>query len=101
MKTWILAGAFLALSLALAYFVAPHASESPDGLEKVAEDKGFLEKGEGDPAWKKSPAPDYKFPGVGDEKRATSLAGIAGVAGVFVLGCGVAWVLTRRRAAPK
>jgi hypothetical protein len=37
----------LGISLLLALFISPFASSSPDGLEKVAETKGFAEKGGG------------------------------------------------------
>ena len=40
MRYFILGG--IALSLALAIFLSPFASPHPDGLERVAEDKGFI-----------------------------------------------------------
>ncbi len=107
---FILAG--LAFSVALALIVSPFASSSPDGLEKVAEDKGFIEKAEEtEPAWNSAPIPDYAFPGltekvtVEDEKTgevveeekptrlATALAGLTGTAAVFVMGWGLALLL--------
>lgn len=56
------------------------ASSSPDGLEKVAEDQGFI-----DQAAQYLPGlmPDYRMPGIGDERLAASLAGIVGTLGVF------------------
>jgi cobalt/nickel transport protein len=107
---FILAG--LALSVALALIVSPFASSSPDGLERVAEDKGFLEKAEEtEPAWDKAPIPDYAFPGLTEKvtvedvetgkvveeeeptKLATALAGLIGTVAIFLIGWGLALLL--------
>ncbi|MFH1854041.1 MAG: PDGLE domain-containing protein, partial [Candidatus Omnitrophota bacterium] len=40
---------WLTAALILAFVVSPFAASSPDGLEKVAADNGFLEKGETEP----------------------------------------------------
>ena len=66
----------LLAALAVAVFLSPFASSSPDGLERVAEDLGFIEKGEEQVL--KSPIPDYAFPGIENEKAATALAGAVG-----------------------
>ena len=92
-KKEILFGLIAAILLAL--ILSPFASPWPDGLEKVAEDKGFLEKGEVEPAIP-SPIPDYAWPGLKNEKLATSAAGIFGTLIVFGLGYGLA-VLVRRK----
>jgi hypothetical protein len=84
----------LALAVGLATAVSPFASSSPDGLEKVAGDKAFLDRGE---AQETSVLSDYAAPGIGDERVATGLAGFAGTLVVFGLGYGVV-VLARRRA---
>ena len=84
----------LALAVGLATAVSPYASSSPDGLEKVAGDNAFLDRGE---AQETSVLSDYAFPGIGDERVATGLAGFAGTLIVFGLGYGVV-VLARRRA---
>jgi cobalt/nickel transport protein len=83
------------LTLLLAGIISMFASPWPDGLEKVAENHGFLEKGEGEPAIK-SPVPDYEWPGLKNEKLATSIAGIAGTLVVFGLGYGLAILLKRK-----
>ena len=75
MKKLLLASFIVALLVAA--LLSPFASSSPDGLEKVAEDKGFLEKGEGHNAIS-SPLPDYLIPGINNEKISTSAAGITG-----------------------
>lgn len=86
---WIFFGVAMLVAVLLAVFLSPWASSSPDGLEKVAEDKGFLESAEGtEPAWKHSPVPDYAVSGIENERVATGLAGFVGVlitAAVIVL----------------
>jgi cobalt/nickel transport protein len=74
----------LLAAIAVALMLSPFASPWPDGLEKVAGDKGFLEKGEVQPAIV-SPVPDYTWPGIKSEKIATSAAGVMGTITVFVL----------------
>jgi hypothetical protein len=81
----ILVGVGIALAITL---FSPWASGNPDGLEKVAEDKGFIEEAE-DPSYEI--IPDYTFPGVEDERLATILSGIVGVIIVvaIVFGLGI------------
>jgi hypothetical protein len=87
----------LALAIGLATAVSPFASPNPDGLEKVAEEKAFLDQGS---VQEDSPIADYAFPGVENERVATGLAGFVGTLGVFALGWGVARVARRRPADP-
>lgn len=87
-KWWIIG---LLISLAVA-FLSPLASASPDGLERVAEDHGFLEKAKDAPY---GLIADYVFPWVGNEAVATILAGIVGTLVVFALVMGLAKVLQR------
>jgi len=93
MKTVILGGLLLALGLAL--FLSPFASKAPDGLERVAEDQGFLARAEGSFP---SPIPDYEIPGVKSEALATALAGLAGTLVTFGLALLVGYGLIIRRA---
>ena len=83
----VLVGIGIALAITL---FSPWASSSPDGLEKVAEEEGFLEEAEG-PSYEV--IPDYQFPGVENERVATVLAGIAGVLMVAALTFGVGILL--------
>ena len=89
----------LAVAVGLAMAVSPFASSSPDGLERVAADKGFAAAGERHAIQDGSPAPDYAFPGIDDPRLATATAGFVGTLLVFGLGYGLAAVL-RRRPAP-
>ena len=59
-------------------------------------DKGFLEKGEVEPAVT-SPVPDYAWPGIKDEGLATSAAGMAGTLVTFGFGLGFGILLKKRR----
>ena len=88
----------LALAVGLATALSPYASSSPDGLERVADDKAFLDRGELHPLQQDSPIPDYAFPGVENERVATGLAGFLGSLGVFLLGSGLALLIRRRHA---
>lgn len=88
----------LAVALVLAGVVSYYASSSPDGLEKVAEDKGFIESGK-DSAVAGSPLADYGIEGVGNERAAVGLAGVVGVAVTFALAGGVFYLIARRRPA--
>ncbi|HQJ15048.1 MAG TPA: PDGLE domain-containing protein [Candidatus Omnitrophota bacterium] len=93
-KKDILFGLLTALFLALV--LSPFASSFPDGLERVAEDKGFLEKGEGEPVLV-SPVPDYTWPGIKNEKLATSAAGVMGTLVVFGAAYGFAALIKRQK----
>lgn len=89
-KKWfgvIAIGLGLAVGLAL---ISPWASSHPDGLERVAEDKAFTEEAK-DPSYEI--IPDYTFPGVENEKIATILSGIIGVAIVAGVGFGAGFLL--------
>jgi hypothetical protein len=81
----------LAVAVGLALAVSPYASSSPDGLERVATDKGFAAEAR----HHDSPAPGYAFPGIDDPKLATGVAGFAGTLLVFGLGYGLAAVVRR------
>ena len=89
-KYWWVIGLLLALGVAL---LSPLASPHPDGLERVAEDEGFLDQAADAPY---EVIPDYAFPGIENEAVATIVAGLAGTALLFVLGYGLAWLLRRR-----
>lgn len=92
-KQEILFGLILAIFLAIA--LSPFANPWPDGLEKVAENKGFLEKGEVRPIFA-SPIPDYTWPGLKSEKLATSAAGVFGTLFIFGLAYGLS-ILVRSK----
>ncbi|MDW4909643.1 energy-coupling factor ABC transporter permease [Streptomyces sp. ADMS] len=86
----------LAASLVLAGVVSFYASASPDGLEKVAADKGFDAKAEEHTA-ADSPLADYGVEGITDGRLSGGLAGVIGVGLTVVAGTGVFWAVRRRR----
>ncbi len=88
---WIAAGLVIALAVA---FASPLASPHPDGLERVAEDKAFVDEAQ-DPPF--SLLPDYTVPGIDDEAVTTIAAGVIGVAIVAAVGYGAARLSHRER----
>jgi cobalt/nickel transport system permease protein len=87
-----LTGLVIALALAV---LSPLASANPDGLEWVAEQKGFLDTTQ-EPLY--NLVPDYVFPGISNEAVATILAGIFGTLIVFGTALGVAYLRRREKA---
>ncbi len=87
------------LALAVAVFLSPWASSWPDGLERVAENLGFIKKAEqsGVTQWEGAPLPDYKFPGIQNKGWATALTGLLGTLVMVGLGWGIARLLRRKR----
>ncbi|WP_306323566.1 MULTISPECIES: energy-coupling factor ABC transporter permease [unclassified Streptomyces] len=92
-KVWLIG---LAASLVLAGFVSFYASASPDGLEKVAHDKG-IDRTEKQHASSDSPLADYGVKDITDARLSGGLAGIIGVGVTVVAGTGIFWALRRRR----
>jgi hypothetical protein len=85
-KWWIVA---LIVCLAVVA-LSPLASSSPDGLERVAGDKGFLGLAGASPF---QLIADYLFPGIENEAVATIIAGLIGTLVLFGLAYGLAWLL--------
>lgn len=96
-RTLLLVGVLLALVLAGG--VSFYASASPDGLEKVAQDKGFLASAK-DHGTGNGPFADYATKGVDNERLSGGLAGVVGV--LVTLGAGVVvFTAVRRRTASR
>ena len=90
-KKWWLIALIFCLILAT---ISPLASSSPDGLEKVAEDKGFIDVAQGAPF---EIIADYVFPGIENEALATVLAGWLGTLILFGIAYGLAWLIKARK----
>lgn len=86
----------LATSLVLAGLVSFYASSNPDGLEKVAHDKGLDSRTEKH-ASADSPLADYGVKDVENARLSGGLAGVIGVGVTVVAGSAVFWVVRRRR----
>ncbi len=87
---------FFAISIILAFFLSPFASSSPDGLERVAEDKGFIHKAE-EKVVLNSPIPDYSIPAVKNEILSTSLSGLIGTIITLSVSFGIGYIVIKRR----
>jgi cobalt/nickel transport system permease protein len=87
---WIAVGLVIALIVVL---ISPLANPNPDGLERVAEDKGFINVAE-DPSYEI--LPDYTVPFIENEALTTILAGLIGVVIVAGIGYGMAQVNRRK-----
>jgi hypothetical protein len=83
LRLFLLGGLLVAAGLAL--FVSGFASSSPDGLEKVAGDKGFLEAAR-DHLFADGPLADYTVRGIDNQRLSTGLSGLIGVLVTFGLG---------------
>jgi len=74
---FVLVGIIAALIIAV--FISPFASSFPDGLEKVAENFGFIEKAQNAVSDNIFLIPDYTFGAVDNPLWQGALAGLFGV----------------------
>jgi len=88
------------LSLFLAGVVSNYASSHPDGLEKVAEDIGFLDSAK-DHTYADGPLADYGVKGIENERLSTGAAGVIGVIATAGVSTGLFFVLRRKSGASK
>jgi len=86
----------LLIALLLAFVLSPHASASPDGLERVAADNG-LDTEMRTHALSNGPLADYAVTGVDDSGLSTGIAGIIGVTITFGAAFGVAKLVKASR----
>ena len=73
------------VSLFLAGVVSFYASSDPDGLEKVAQDIGFIETAE-DHTYADGALADYGVKGIENERASVGVAGVIGVIGTAIVG---------------
>jgi len=78
-RGWIWVGAAISLFVLI---LSPLASSNPDGLERVAENLGFLNRGAEAPF---TILPDYTIPFLGNSAISTILAGVIGAAVVATI----------------
>ena len=83
------------VSLFLAGVVSFYASSDPDGLEKVAEDIGFLESAE-DHTYADGALADYGVKGIENERASVGVAGVIGVIGTAIVGGALFTFLARK-----
>ncbi|TFE24128.1 PDGLE domain-containing protein [Cohnella luojiensis] len=84
-KWIVMAGITLVVAGVISYFASPN----PDGLERVSENHGFIEKAK-EPSWT-AWIPDYELPGIHSPFVKVGLAGIIGAVTLF----GVLYALAR------
>ena len=89
-----------AVSLFIAGFASYYASSHPDGLEKVAEDIGFIETAKENTNADTTLA-DYGVKGVDNERLSTGTAGVIGVLATAGVSTGLFLVLRRRSGAER
>lgn len=98
-RTRSVALGILAVALLLAGVVSFYAAGSPDGLDRVALDKGFsgteTEHGTGS-----GPFAGYGTSFIEDSRLSSGLAGVLGVLVVLLLAGGLGYVVRRRGTAP-
>jgi cobalt/nickel transport protein len=82
------------IAVILAVLFSPLASSWPDGLEKVAQDYGFISKGAQGSVFK-SPVAEYIFPGLKNEKMAIAVSGFLGTLVIFGIGYGLSGLLKK------
>jgi cobalt/nickel transport system permease protein len=91
-RRWWIVG--LGIAALIVLLLAPLASPHPDGLERVAEDHGFLAQAQGALY---AILPDYTVPGLDDPVITTIVAGLIGLVIVFLAMWGLGTLITRRR----
>ena len=90
----------LLVALLLAGVVSHYASSDPDGLNKVAQDKGFA-AAQKDHRAGDGPFAGYETQGVGDSRFSGGLAGVVGCVVVLPLAGRVAHAVRRRSPADR
>jgi len=90
-RKWIV---LAAASIMIAMLLSPLASSHPDGLERVAEDHGFIEQSQ--PGFALSPFPDYVMEVPLSSRWQGALAGGAGVAIMLAAIWGYGRLLARK-----
>jgi hypothetical protein len=91
----VLAAVALLVALLLAGVLSSYASDSPDGLSRVAEDQGIT-RAQKDHASEDSPLAGYEVAGVDDGGLSRGVAGVVGVGVVLLLGTALTHAVRRR-----
>jgi cobalt/nickel transport protein len=87
----------LLVSALLAGGASFYASSSPDGLEKVAQDVGFIDTAK-DHANSNTALADYGVKGVENERLSVGVAGVIGVIATGAISGGLFLLLRRKKA---
>ena len=84
------------VSIFVAGFLSFYASSSPDGLEKVAEDKGFLDTAQ-ESANSGSVLADYGVAGIDNERLSVGLSGLIGVIATLAISLIIFKTIARKK----
>ncbi len=95
-RTFVIGGIFVAVFFAVV--VSQFAASDPDGLERVAEDEGFIDSAQ-EHALADSMFADYATDGIDNETLSLAVAGLAGVTLTLLVGYGI--VSASRRASTR
>jgi hypothetical protein len=95
---WFVVGAIL-VTLLVAGVASYYASSSPDGLEKVAADKG-LDANATDHSLADGPLADYGVTGVDNERMSVGLAGVIGVVVTLAVAGGLFLLVRKKDGSP-
>ena len=87
---------FFLVAIALAGGASYYASTQPDGLEKVAEEEGFLDTAK-DSAVADSPLSDYGILALDNERLSVGLAGVIGVIATALVALALLTLLRKKR----
>ncbi len=90
-NTWV---TVLILSLVTGGLISLGASSHPDGLERVAENHGLLDRAT---SYIAGLIPDYSVAGIPNEYLAAAVAGLIGTIVTFSVLCGIGYLLTINR----
>lgn len=85
----------LVLSLLVGVILSPFASSWPDGLERVAENYGFIQQAH-ETSLTPAIIPDYEMPGL-HGGWSTAAAGFLGTSVMYFAGFGMAKVLSKKK----
>jgi len=94
MRTFVVGGVLVALVFSAV--ISQFAVDNPDGLERVAEDTGFIESSE-DHSLADSIFADYATDGVSNETLSLAIAGIVGTAVTLLVAAGIFMGLRQQR----
>jgi cobalt/nickel transport protein len=94
-STKVVAAALLLVALLLAGVVSHYADSDPDGLNRVAQDKGFSDT-EKDHSAGDGPFAGYDSSFISDGRLAGGFAGVVGVLVVLGLAGGLTYAVRRR-----
>jgi cobalt/nickel transport system permease protein len=95
MRGFVIAAGLVALVFATV--VSQFAAPDPDGLERVAEDQGFMSSAQ-DHALATGPFADYATQGLGNEALSLAVAGTVGVVITLLVGLGIVYAVRDRGA---